>query len=378
MDINQHDKMEKSMPVKSNILLCIDSLGSGGAQRQLVNLGIYFKKLGHEITILVYHEEKFYLDFLKKNNIKYVFIKNKNFLDRIIKIRNFIRKNNFDKIISFLEGSNFIVTLAGFPKRDWVLILGERNANPNILRSLKLIIYRWFHFFSDYIVSNSKANINLVKKINPFLSKKRMKVIYNSVDLNYWIPKNYDSLIKNDKYNILVGATHEERKNARGMLKAISNLSEFERSKLSVKWYGRFDNSFPATVNLTKKLGLQDIVKYYPATSDIKEKMISSDIVGLFSYYEGLPNIICEAMSLGKPIMTSGIADLPIILKNTENIQFSKKNIKDIERGFRKLINTPKPKLIRLGEKNRLIAENLFDVKNSAKEYLELLKIDEV
>lgn len=37
------------------ILCVIDCLGSGGAQRQLVNLATAFKEKGHEVSFLVYH-----------------------------------------------------------------------------------------------------------------------------------------------------------------------------------------------------------------------------------------------------------------------------------------------------------------------------------
>ena len=37
--------------------------------------------------------------------------------------------------------------------------------------------------------------------------------------------------------------------------------------------------------------------------------MRSSDVVALFSLWEGLPNSICEAMALGKPVIMTRISD---------------------------------------------------------------------
>ena len=42
------------------ILCVINSLRPGGAQRQLVNLGIGFKEKGHEVSFLAYHNVNFY------------------------------------------------------------------------------------------------------------------------------------------------------------------------------------------------------------------------------------------------------------------------------------------------------------------------------
>ena len=41
------------------ILCLIDDLGSGGAQRQLVNLSKGFVSRGHEVSFLVYHPADF-------------------------------------------------------------------------------------------------------------------------------------------------------------------------------------------------------------------------------------------------------------------------------------------------------------------------------
>lgn len=48
------------------ILCFIDSLGAGGAQRQLVNLAIGLKKRGYIVHFLVYHVDNFIYQFYKK------------------------------------------------------------------------------------------------------------------------------------------------------------------------------------------------------------------------------------------------------------------------------------------------------------------------
>ena len=51
------------------ILCFIDSLGAGGAQRQLVNLAIGLKKRDYIVSFLVYHVDDFYLPILQENGI---------------------------------------------------------------------------------------------------------------------------------------------------------------------------------------------------------------------------------------------------------------------------------------------------------------------
>jgi len=179
------------------ILCVIDSLGSGGAQRQLVNLAISFKKKGHDVDFLVYHNDNFYLNFLEKNGIKVIFSIEKSYIKRVFKIRKIIRNGKYNTVLSFLEAPNFICELAVLPFKSWRLIVGERSANPDILKSFKLILFRFLHIFSDYVVANSYENINIVKKVNPILRNSKCHVIYNLIDFDKWSPKLDEYIFKN-------------------------------------------------------------------------------------------------------------------------------------------------------------------------------------
>ena len=355
------------------VLCIIDSLGSGGAQRQLVAIAKGIKANGNDVSFLVYHDESFYLQELVDNNIAYYCLDGDGYLKRILRIRKFIRNGEYDGVISFLEGANFITTLAGFPFRKWKLIVGERNANPNILNSYKLRFYRFFHFFTDFIVSNSQTNIDMVRKINPLLKKRKLKVIYNSVDFGYWKHNECREIFRDGKCNIVIAASHEDRKNAVGMIEALNSLDENYLNSLNIDWYGRFDKAYQESVELVNKYGLGNVVTFYPATSNIKEKMESADFIGLFSLYEGLPNVICEALSLGKPVITSAVSDLPIILKNTNNILFDPTDSSSIKKAFEDLFTLNKEEIRSIGNENIQLAREYFDVQKSINLYLQLL-----
>lgn len=52
------------------ILLLIDSLGSGGAQRQIITLAALFKQQGQEVSFLLYADEGFFQNEVEKLNIE--------------------------------------------------------------------------------------------------------------------------------------------------------------------------------------------------------------------------------------------------------------------------------------------------------------------
>lgn len=357
------------------ILCVIDSLGSGGAQRQLVNLAIGFKVRGYQVSFAVYHEENFFKELLDNQDIPVHAIIEPSYLKRLFKFRNYIRKGNFDAVLSFLEAANFICEFAGFPWRRWTLVVGERSANPNILKSFKLRFYRWFHLFADYTVANSHENLRMVKRINPFLSSKKMKVIYNMVKLNdKELSKNYQRL-QDGKVHLIVVARHEFMKNAKGVIEAVNKLNDENKSKIKIEWYGnpRGDNSFRQALALVNEFDLNHIFTFHKATHSINNKMKNADAVGLFSFYEGLPNVLCEAMVLGKVIISSAVSDIPMLVKN-KMLLFDPKQITEISNALSYLISLDKNTLLEIGLENKEASQKLFDQEKIVNEYLSLLK----
>lgn len=356
------------------ILCVIDSLGSGGAQRQLVELAKGFKERGYTVSFLVYHEENFFKGVLVERNIPVDLIIESNYVRRLFKIRKYIRKGNYDVVLSFLEAANFICEFAGFPFRSWKLIVGERSANPDILSWGRRRFYRWFHLFADYVVGNSHENLKMVRRINPFLPSHKCRVIYNLIDFNYWKPASDYSANTNENFHLVVVASHQYLKNAKGLIEGVANLSESEKKRVKVNWYGdeRSDDSLQDALNLIDQLGLQDIFNFYNATNDIMNKMQYADVIGLFSLYEGLPNAICEAMILGKPIISSSVSDIPLLLSSNRNCIFDPHNPRDIARSLNYVLSLSSEELQKLGESNRLAGRLLFDKTKIISSYLAL------
>jgi len=362
------------------ILCVIDSLGPGGAQRQLVELAIGFKEMGHDVSFLVYHDIPFYNDYLKAYCISTTCIEEPGYMIRLLKMRHFIRNSGFDSVLSFLEAPSFICEFAGIPKRNWKLVVGERRANPDILKSMKLVAYRWFHLFTDYVVSNSQLNINYVTKANPFLLKSRTRVIYNIVNMNRWnLPTPGFRFKKNGVLKLIIAASHIHRKNAVGLIEALSLLTPEEQNKVVISWYGDNitepfkDSSFLIATEKIKEYRLGEVISFHPATHDITEIIKESDAVGLFSFSEGLPNIVCEGMACGKPILCPAISDLPDLLSDNSKLMFNPADTLSIRNALRYLINLSEEDLQTIGLQNYLMAKQKFNKERIVGDYINLL-----
>jgi glycosyltransferase involved in cell wall biosynthesis len=361
------------------ILCVIDSLGSGGAQRQLVELAAGFKTREHDVSFLVYHNLNFFKSNLDAAKIPVDAIIEPNSIKRILKMRKHIRNGDYDAVLSFLEAANCICEVSAFPYRRWKLVVGERSANPGILKSPKLILLRWFHFFASYVVANSHANIKIVFTVKPLLPKSKCKVIYNIVNFSIWKQSHYYIPLKDGKLKLVVVSSHQFLKNLNGLIEALSILPEDEQKKLSIDWYGEslvepfVDNSFPDAKQKIILQKLDNIITFYPPTREITQKIQEADAVGLFSFYEGLPNSICEGMACAKPVICSKISDVPELIPYDSNLLFDPSDPRSIEKSLKYLINLSKDQLIQIGEKNAKICKKNFAKENIITEYLKLL-----
>lgn len=358
------------------VLLVSDSLGSGGAQRQMVSLGIGLKEKGIDVSFLVYHNLNFFKDDLITNDIPVFYINEQNKLKRVLKLRKFIRSGDFDVVQSFLEPVNFACTLASFPTRNWKLIVGERSADPKILKSFKRKAFRWFHLMADYVVSNSHENIKILKRVSPFLSSKKCKVIYNIIDFRLWKAEKDFQFMQNGVVNIAVAASHQYLKNSIGLIKALNKLNPNELSMLKINWYGdeSSDSSLKDAKELVRKSNLDNVIVFHNATKQIHHRMADVDVVALFSLYEGLPNAICEGMSLGKVVMSSSVSDVPLLLGNSKYLLFDPSETLEIVKVFKILTKMSKEEMSTLGHNNYNKAKDLFDKETNINKYLKLYK----
>lgn len=354
------------------ILCVISSLGSGGAQRQLIGLALGFKEKGHEVSFLTYLHNPFFNHLLENAGIAITCMEESNYLKRLLKMRFYIRNGKYDAVLSFLEASGFICEVAGFPFRKWKLVVGERSTNPDIIKSFVRKAYRWFHLLSDYVVANSHANMKLVETINPLLSKSRCKVIYNIVDLDLWQPSPDYFPRKIGKLRIIIAANSQPYKNLQGLLESLLLLNSSERAKVKFEWYGIDKAHLNDEKSKIKEYQLENVISVYPATTDMISITQHADVVGLFSFFEGFPNTVCEGMACCKTIICSAVSDIPNFLSKNKQLLFDPNSQLSIINAIRNVINLSNEELNQIGKENRQCAEMNFNKENIISQYLAL------
>ena len=353
------------------IVLFTDSLGAGGAQRQLVGLAKLLKDTGDSVMVLTYHKDEFYLPFLKDNNIKYDILEKANgALKRIIKVCRYIKKVKPDVLISYQEVPSLIACLAKIYNPKVRLIVSERNTTQvidNIVKT-RFFLYRW----ANAIVPNSYSQEKFIKDYYPKLVNK-VTTITNFVDL-----EKFDVLekkVKSNKPIIMIAASIFPSKNTIGFIESVKLLKN--NINFIVKWYGYSERNieyYNQCMQKIKEYGLEDYIQLLPKTLNIKECYHEADYFCLPSFFEGTPNVICEAISCGLPVICSNVCDNSIYVHEGENgFLFNPQSPQNMACAIERMLKLDESQYKEFSRNSRLIAENKLSQNIFLKKYKDII-----
>ena len=357
------------------ILFISPSLESGGSERQMTTMACLLKERGYYVEFLCFLQNNFYEPLLKKNDIIVNRIISSNNISLMFAARRFIRNKKFDVVISFLEGANFINNFSSLGGKTWKVITGERNSKEATFRNLKNHIFCFFQRYADTIVCNSENAKQMWIKHYPQYEDK-LKVIYNTVTLqpitSTYIPK------KNGKLNIVIAASYQYLKNPIGVIKALNLLTLSQRQVIHIDWFGNASSKGSSKVysdccELIKRYELSDVISLNEATSSIQDRMNEADMVALLSSVEGLPNAICEGLTIGKPIIMSYVSDFNRLVDCSNGYLVDWNDYEGIKNVFVKASELTVEQLLELGKHSKEIAENLFSKQNTINQWISLL-----
>lgn len=357
------------------VLLLIDTLGAGGAQRQLCTLAVQFAEMGMRVSMLTYHDNEFFLPALQKAGVAYHCIEVRSIAKRALQIRRVLRRGSQDVVLAFLNAPGLYAELAGIPRRRWGLVVSERSAVTGSHRGWS----RWrrsTHWLADYVVTNSHTNRLMVERSVPWLSG-RVATIYNAVDLREFSPANQPQVREENALRIVVAGNYRPMKNAIRFIEALKIVADI-RPDLSIRldWYGRRDpeDVYEEANRLVVELGLQQQVHLHLACKTIADEYRRADVVALPSTYEGLPNTVCEAMACGRPVLTGRICDAGNLVKEGKNgFLFVPTSPEDIARAILRFADLEPADREKMGRQSRYMAEQMFNPTSVATRYATIL-----
>lgn len=360
------------------ITLFIDNLGSGGAQRQLVNMAALLKERNYSVNMLVYSNAPFYNERLEKLGIPITLIEAKGYLSRVLRIRKYLRKSESDAVIAFLEVPGFIACVSKIGGAKWKLITNELSAKESTFKSKRNKFFNKFERYSDAKVCNSYNAMKMWEQHYPKF-KEKYSVIYNPVIIPEEFQNKNHAYRSNGKLKITVAASYQELKNPHRVIEAVRLLNDEQKSRLEINWYGqkRLNNGdttvYDDAIKKISEYQLESCIHLNGETKDIYRIMSESDAVGLFSTVEGLPNAICEGMMLGKPIIMSTVSDYESLTEGN-GIFCDPKSVESIRDALIKLLSYSPEELQQMGDKSFEKAKKLFNKDVVCDQWIDLIE----
>ncbi len=349
------------------ILCLIDSLASGGAERQMSYLSAGLCKAGHEVLLVVFSQfSDFYREYAESQGVRVeTNLRGYDRFRRILEIRKLVRSYKPDAVICYKDGVNIAACMARM-LTPFRLIVSERNTTQSLSKyeKLKFALYR----FADKIVPNSFSQANFIKQHYPALDKK-VKVITNTIDTGYFSPKKTPESLPAHPV-VLTTARVMPQKNVLRYLDAVA-LVHKAKPALKFLWVGfNADSYFEDVKRKRAELGLEDVIEFRDAQKDIADVYRAADFYCLPSIYEGFPNVVCEAMSCGLPVVCSNVCDNPYIVQDGINgLLFNPEDPADMASKILSLTDMPVEELGKMSENNSRRIEKLCSPETFISEY---------
>ena len=354
------------------VLCLIESLVSGGAERQMTGLASLLKQEGHDVAVWTYYPQEFYRKQLDEGGVEYrCIVKARNRLLRIPLLLREARRWKPDVLIAFLPTETVVACIMKLLGLKTKLIVSERNTSQQYGFGER---FRFFLFKmeADWIVSNSHMQERFIAEHYPSLMNK-VRVITNYVNTEYFTPGNRkqeeDRVIR-----MVCVARLSPQKNVLNFIDAVAMLKS-NGIKLIIDWFGRTDGAYAEEcIKKVDKKNLSDIIEFRGVTQNVREEYQMADVFCLPSLWEGFPNVICEAMSCGLPVLCGRICDnADIVQEGVNGFMFDPSSVEDMINVITRFVELDSKTKQVMEQKSRELALSSFSSDLFVKKYLEII-----
>lgn len=329
----------------TKLMIHINSLEKGGAERVVATLADEFVKMGIDVILatewtgkkeyevdtrvrrinvgLTDEEESF--DGKKKRNI------------RKERLRELIKEEKPDVVYAFCRNANYRAILAA--KGTGVPVIFSVRSDPKIDYASKK-----HKFIGNTLYKMSAGGVFQTDEAMGFFSKKVQKksaVIINPLNEKYLDIK---MAAERRKAVVSVGRFHDA-KDHMTLIKAMEIVLK-KHPDYVLELYGdrSEDNTYDVITEYVKNNGLADKVLFMGNRNDLEERIVDASVFVLSSKYEGMPNALMEAMAMSLPVVST---DCPcggpafLIDEGINGILCKVGNPKEMAAAINKLIECP-------------------------------------
>ena len=291
----------------------------------MVELACGLKRRGHSVEMFAYFPHRdFFRPRLDEQHIAvHEYHKGRGFsLGVVRKLAALIDGRNIDIVVSYLSSPNIYAELAKLAAPRAKLIVSERTNFRDDTSRLSAFVRRALHAAADHVVANSRAQCEWLRK--KWWLRDKVSCIYNGLDPGPFsgdrrAPESGTRLRliaigrvgpEKNALNLIRGLALFYREH--GYVPEITWVGEREGGSAGVRYCERIDDLLESLPEVRKNW------RWLGEATDIPGLLREHDALIHPSFYEGLPNVVCEALAAGMPVLVSNVCDHPLLVAEGE------------------------------------------------------------
>ncbi len=299
-----------SMP---RLALYLPSLRGGGAERVMVALANGFAERGYSVDLVLVSAEGPYLKEVAAN-VRIVDLKARRVLASLPALVRYLRREQPASLLAAMGHANVTAVMARHLAHVSTRVVVSERTNFSISRAhavslrQRMIGYfmRWAYPRADGVVTvSSGVADDLVKSIG--LSRESISVVYNPVITNALLTQSQfepsHPWFRVGELPVVLGVGRlTAAKDFPTLLHAFARLRDTRQIRLVILGEGEARSQLEA---LIAELGLQNDVSLPGFVENPIAYMRRSAVFVLSSAWEGLPNVLIQAMACGSPVVST-------------------------------------------------------------------------
>ncbi len=358
--------------MKKKIILFIPLIEDGGVEKNFFNISKYLKSISKDLKIITFSKKRLSFinnSFFKKlENNFHLLIRRIKILICLIDLMKTINKNENSIVLSFQANIYCIIICKLLGTK--IIIRSNASITGWTNNILKKHIYKYIYSLADKIVVNSKE----LKREFALTLKLKSICIYNPINKKEILRKSkekFDLYKFNRKIvNIVSVGRLVEQKDHLTTINAIGLLKNKYNIKLLIIGSGPLKKFLNNKINY---MGLKNNVKIIDYIKNPYPYIKNGDLFILSSKFEGLPNVLLEAIVLNKFSISSNCQTGPkeILDNGKGGFLFKVGNFKSLAKKIETFIKFKK----KLSKKRMYASSRLdrFNYDDRLKDYLTIL-----
>ena len=316
---------------KINLLHIVNGFAIGGGELKLLELvkNLVEKRADkYNVTVCSVGQGGMLQPEFEKLGIKVFVIEKKHKFDisQVFKVRRIIKQEQIDLVQTTLFYADVIGALAAKLTGVDAVISWDTVSHPPDSFETRLrhkLSYKFCMRFVKKIVAVSEG----VKKYlieDRKIASGKIDIIQYGIDLslfnsrNGFLDRKKRSELGLPDHKIVIGtvARLEVQKGHRYLIEAAPEIiNKFPNVVFAFVGDGTLRQELETQVS---ELGLQENFRFLGFRKDVKELLFAFDVFVLPSLFEGLPNVILEAMASGRPIVATAVDGTPELIEHNE------------------------------------------------------------